>query len=99
MPGNSIIHDDYIDEKAAKDYLNDDYHGINLLPGVPQVLTALDAATVLGVSVPTIQRMIQHKEITLTRKSLLDYMFDNMLVNKPVAWPGNNGNPAQNTPK
>lgn len=59
---------------------------MNLLPNVPAKITPQIAAAVLNVSMPTIERMLQDRQIELTKKSLLKYIFDNMLCNRPVNW-------------
>lgn len=81
-----IIQDNEIDEEAAKSFLNDCYNGVNLLPNVPGIITRQIAASVLNVSMSTIERMLQDKQIQLTRKSLQEYIFGNMLVNRPLDW-------------
>ncbi len=79
-----IIQENQIDEDEARVFLNDFYHGIDLLPSVPEVLTREQAASVLSISLPTIDRMLKDKSIQLTKKSLLDYVMKNMIVNRPV---------------
>lgn len=81
-----IIQEDSINEEAARAFLNDCYNGMNLLPNVPDKITPQIAAAVLNVSMPTIERMLQDRQIELTKKSLLKYIFDNMLCNRPVSW-------------
>lgn len=81
-----IIQEDSINEEAARAFLNDCYNGMNLLPNVPAKITPQIAAAVLNVSMPTIERMLQDRQIELTKKSLLKYIFDNMLCNRPVSW-------------
>lgn len=81
-----IIQEDSINEEAARAFLNDCYNGMNLLPNVPAKITPQIAAAVLNVSMPTIERMLQDRQIELTKKSLLKYIFDNMLCNRPVNW-------------
>lgn len=81
-----IIQEDSINEEAARAFLNDCYNGMNLLPNVPAKITPQIAAAVLNVSMPTIERMLQDRQIELTKKSLLKYIFDNMLCNRPISW-------------
>ena len=81
-----IIQEDYIDEEAARAFLNDCYNGLDLLPNIPSRISNEIAADVLNVSMPTIERMVQDGQIELTRRSLLKYIFDNMLCNRPVSW-------------
>ena len=81
-----IIQEDYIDEEAARAFLNDCYNGLNLLPNIPAKISSEIAADVLNVSMPTIERMVQDRQIELTKKSLLTYIFDNMLCNRPINW-------------
>lgn len=81
-----IIQEDSINEEAARAFLNDCYNGMNLLPNVPTKITCKIAAVVLNVSMPTIERMLQDRQIELTKKSLLKYIFDNMICNRPVNW-------------
>lgn len=73
-----------IDEAAARAFLNDCYKGIDLLPGVPETLQVKDAALVLGVSELTIQRMVSSGKISLSRKSIVNYIFANFLYRKPL---------------
>ncbi len=80
----NIVSGEEIDETAAREFLNDCYKGIDLLPCVPETLGFEDAALVLGVSEPTIQRMVASGKICLTRKSIEDYIFKNFLYNKPL---------------
>lgn len=81
-----IIQEDYIDEEAARAFLNDWYNGLDLLPNIPSRISNEIAANVLNVSMPTIGRMVQDGQIELTRRSLLKYISDNMLCNRPVSW-------------
>lgn len=81
-----IIQENDIDEEAAYEFLNDCYRGIDLLPNIPETLTPQSAAAILNVSMPTIERMLQEKQLKLTKKDLQKYIFDNMLCNRPVAW-------------
>lgn len=81
-----IIQEDNINEEAARSFLNDCYSGVNLLPNVPAKVTRQIAAAVLNVSAPTIERMLQDKQLELTKKSLLQYIFNNMLCNRPLVW-------------
>ena len=81
-----IIQENNINEEAAREFLNDCYKGINLLPNVPAKITRQIAAAVLNVSMPTIERMLQDNQLKLTRKSLQKYIFDNMLYIRPLQW-------------
>lgn len=83
---DKIIQENYIDEEAARAFLNDCYNGLDLLPNIPSIISNEIAANVLNVSMPTIERMVQGRQIELTKKSLLKYIFDNMLCNRPVSW-------------
>lgn len=83
---DKIIQENYIDEEAARAFLNDCYNGLDLLPNIPSKISNEIAANVLNVSMPTIERMVQDGQIELTRRSLLKYIFDNMLCNRPVSW-------------
>ena len=83
---DKIIQENYIDEEAARAFLNDCYNGLDLLPNIPSKISNEIAANVLNVSMPTIERMVQDGQIKLTRRSLLKYIFDNMLCNRPVSW-------------
>lgn len=84
MSKNSIIQNGFIDEEAAISYLNNYYKDIELLPNIPEELTIIDMAAILNVSVPTIERMIIDKQLTLTKKSVLHYIMENMLCNRPI---------------
>ena len=84
MKKEPIITENYIDETSAKDYLEASYEGIDLLPKIPEKLSETDAAAVLNVSEPTIQRMVQSKEIKLEKKAILEYIHSKMLVNRPL---------------
>ena len=81
-----IIQDNDIDEEAARDFLSNCYGNCNLLPNVPVKITAQIAAAVLNVSMPTIDRMLQDNQLSLTKEKLQAYIFDNMLCNRPVSW-------------
>lgn len=94
MP-NSIIQENYIDEEEAKKYLNDCYRGVDLLPNVPEKLTVQTMAEVLYVSEPTITRMISAREIRPFKQDILDYIFKNMLVNRPVIDTNKNKKPCE----
>ena len=83
---DKIIQENYIDEEAARAFLNDCYNGLDLLPNIPSKISNEIAADVLNVSMPTIERMVHDGQIELTRRSLLKYIFDNMLCNRPVSW-------------
>lgn len=84
MEKESIITENYIDENSAKDYLEASYEGLDLLPKIPEKLSETDAAAVLNVSEPTIQRMVQTNEIKLEKQSILAYIQAKMLVNRPL---------------
>lgn len=79
-----IIQDSYIDEEEAKNFLQNLYEGIDLLPGVPEKLTVQDAAAVLNVSIPTIDRMVQDGQLKLTKKNIIQTVMNNFLSEKPV---------------
>lgn len=81
-----IIQDNDIDKEAARSFLYDCYEDVNLLPNVPQKITEQIAAAVLNVSMPTIERMLQERQLKLTKKDLQQYIFNNMLCNRPVDW-------------
>lgn len=81
---NSIIQENYIDEEAAKQYLNDCYKDVDLLPNVPEKLTVQTMAAVLNISEPTVSRMITAQEIKPFKKDVLNYILKNMLVNHPI---------------
>lgn len=81
-----IIQENYIDEQQARTFLNDFYRGIDLLPSVPEKLTREQAAAVLSVSLPTVDRMLSAKSIALTKQSILTYVMKNMVANSPVIW-------------
>ncbi len=81
---NSIIQENYIDEEAANQYLNDCYKGVDLLPNVPEKLTLQTMASVLDISEPTVSRMITAQEIKPFKKDVLNYILKNMLVNRPI---------------
>ncbi|MBR5965388.1 MAG: hypothetical protein IK015_04670 [Treponema sp.] len=81
-----IVQDDWIDEEEARRWLNAGYEGIDLLPNVPQTLTPLAAASVLDVSMPTVERMLKAGEIGLTKAGVLEYLEKNVLVNQPLQW-------------
>lgn len=79
-----IIQDSYIDEEEAKNFLQNLYEGIDLLPGVPEKLTVQDAAAVLNVSIPTIDRMVQDGQLKLTKKNIIQTVMNNFLSEKSV---------------
>lgn len=79
-----IIQDSYIDEEEAKNFLQNLYEGIDLLPGVPEKLTVQDAAAVLNVSIPTIDRMVQDGQLKFTKKNIIQTVMNNFLSEKSV---------------
>ena len=81
-----IIQETYIDETAARGFLNDCYKDIDLLPNVPEVLSRQIVSAILNVSIPTVDRMLQDRQVSLTKKSIQTYLFENMLVNRPLIW-------------
>ncbi|MCL1812258.1 MAG: helix-turn-helix domain-containing protein [Treponema sp.] len=64
--------------------------GFDLLPGVPNKLSVKDTACVLGVSVQTIQRMINANELPLTssgdilKSELISYISCHTLADIPI---------------
>lgn len=87
-----IIQDNYIDEEEAKNFLQNLYSGIELLPGVPEKLTTQEAANVLNVSIPTVERMLSEGMLKLTKQNLIDLVMKNMLAEKPIEEEQNNMN-------
>ena len=57
---------------------------IDFFPGAHEKLTAVDAAFLLSVSVPTITRMVEDKQICLTKESIKDYIKQNYKHLKPI---------------
>lgn len=84
MKSSEIITEENIDENAAKDFLKASYDGIDLFPCIPETLTETLAATMLNVSEPTIQRMVQDGQIELKKSAILAYINQKMLVNRPL---------------
>ena len=78
-----IITENDIDETAANDYINPEI-SLDLLPKLPEKLTVLDAAAVLSVSVPTIDRMVKEGQLKLTKTAILSYLKANFLVKRPI---------------
>ena len=78
-----IITENDIDETAANNYINPEI-SLDLLPKLPEKLTVLDAASVLSVSVPTIDRMIKDGQLKLTKSAILSYLKANFLVKRPI---------------
>ena len=70
-----IIQETYIDETAARGFLNDCYKGIDLLPNVPEVLSRQIVSAILNVSIPTVDRMLQDRQVSLTKKKHTDISF------------------------
>ena len=83
MKADVIITDNDIDETAARAYF-DTENIIDFFPGVHEKLTAVDAAFLLSVSVPTITRMVEDKQICLTKESIKDYIKQNYKHLKPI---------------
>lgn len=79
-----IIQDKYIDEEEARNFLQNLYSGIELLPGVPEKPTTQEAAAVLNVSIPTVERMLSEGMLKLTKQNLIDLVMKNMLAEKPI---------------
>lgn len=79
-----IIQDNYIDEEEARNFLQNLYSGIELLPGVPEKPTTQEAAAVLNVSIPTVERMISDGMLKLTKQNLIDLVMANMLAEKSI---------------
>ncbi len=88
-----IIQDNEIDADAARAFLSARYTGIDLLPNVPAKMTRTVAAEVLGVSLPTVDRMIAAGQIHLARQSVQAYILDNLLANFPEFSRGHNPAP------
>lgn len=84
MKSSEIITEENIDETSAKDFLKASYDGIDLFPCMPETLTETLAATMLNVSKPTIQRMVQDSQIELKKSAILAYINQKMLVNCPL---------------
>lgn len=87
-----IIQDNYIDEEEARNFLQNLYSGIELLPGVPEKPTTQEAAAVLNVSIPTVERMLSEGMMKLTKQNLIDLVMKNMLAEKPIEEEQNNMN-------
>lgn len=87
-----IIQDNYIDEEEARNFLQNLYSGIELLPGVPEKPTTQEAAAVLNVSIPTVERMLSEGMLKLTKQNLIDLVMKNMLAEKPIEEEQNNMN-------
>ena len=81
-----IITENDIDETAANNYINPEI-SLDLLPKLPEKLTVLDAASVLSVSVPTIDRMVKDGQLKLTKSAILSYLKANFLVKRPINLP------------
>ncbi|MBQ8708941.1 MAG: hypothetical protein IJ523_12730 [Succinivibrionaceae bacterium] len=84
MKKEPIITEDFIDEEQAKAYLITAENDLELLPCIPSEPGLSDAAAALGVSEPTVQRMLQDGQIKLQKRAILDYIMQKMLVNRPV---------------
>ena len=80
----NIIRDNDIDEDLAREFLQSPYNELELLPGIPERLTVLEAASVLSVSEPTIQRMLEDNQIKLSKTSILAYITQNFSANRPL---------------
>ncbi len=80
----NIISDNDIDEDLAKQFFSTAYDGINLLPQVPERLTKNLLAAILNVSEPTIERMVNEKQIALTKTAVEAYIKRNYLANRPI---------------
>ncbi|MEE3313081.1 MAG: hypothetical protein VZR56_02865 [Treponema sp.] len=78
-----IITDNNIDEEEAEEWLSAK-NTIDFLPGIPENLTVKDAAGILAVSELTIIRMVEDHQIQLNKQSILDYINQNYLVNRPL---------------
>ncbi|MBQ9237860.1 MAG: hypothetical protein IJ191_00870 [Treponema sp.] len=80
----NIITETDIDETAAKDYLTVPYGNLDLLPCVPVELSVTDAAHILAVSRPTVDRMLTDGQIALTKASLINYIQSNLKAERPL---------------
>ena len=87
-----INNDNEIDEPEAHKYLAFSYDDIDLLPNIPENLSKSIAATILNVSAPTIERMVQDGQIILKKHQILEYLQGKTLVNRPL-------NLTENSPK
>ena len=83
MKKEQIITDTDIDKTAAQDFFEAE-NTIDFFPGMPEKLTVSIAAAILNISEPTVVRMVESKEISLTKTSLCDYILGNYKANKPV---------------
>lgn len=79
-----IIQDNYIDEEEARKFLQNLYSGVELLPGVPKKLSIEDAAAVLNVSIPTIERMIADDLLELSKDEIIKTIMENFLSEEAV---------------
>ena len=80
----SIITENDIDEELAKEFLSTTYYDIDLLPGTPENLTVNQAASILNISEPTIERMVQDGQLELTKSFVMAYINNNYLADKPL---------------
>ena len=83
MKKEQIIIGNDIDESAAKAYLNTENY-IDFFPEIPEKLTERCAAFLLSVSEPTIHRMVEDGQISLTKSSILSYIKQNYKYLKPL---------------
>lgn len=81
---NIEITDREIDEITAKNFLNTALNSAELLPNIPENLTKNIAALVLNVSEPTIDRMLQEGQIQLKKSSIIAYISQQTLANRPL---------------
>lgn len=86
MKQNVSVND--IDASAANVYFETE-KDFDYFPGTPEILSTKDAAFLLSVSEPTILRMIEDKQISLTKTSIMTYINQNFKYLKPLDLPQN----------
>lgn len=101
------INNDNIDDIRAQ--FNAEYD-FDLLPELPELLSLADLCLVFNISMPSAQKLIETgvlspinipgEAICFPKSEILDFIFANFLVNKPILSDQNQeANPEENNPE
>lgn len=101
------INNDNIDDIRARFEASYDF---DLLPELPELLSLADLCLVFNISMPSAQKLIETgvlspinipgEAICFPKSEILDFIFANFLVNKPILSDQNQeANPEENNPE
>ena len=101
------INNDNIDDIRARFEASYDF---DLLPELPELLSLNDLCLVFNISMPSAQKLIETgvlspinipgEDVCFPKSEILDFIFANFLVNKPILSDQNQeANPEENNPE